>query len=177
MGFHPNLTTAFFFHPPRSSFSPNKSPSSLLPSTHSHIQVLMTACWTCLTELSPLIHPFLPLLQVLMTACWTSLKEVTLVVGALSQEVPLPSGPPQQHAEGGNSYDDDGASVGDGHSVNGDGDAASEGGGAGERGIISAAQLRRMGDLLLRLLFEVKHSGAVEKAGIGLGALAGRLLR
>ena len=110
-----------------------------------------------------------------MTACWTSLKEVTLVVGALSQEVPLPSGlPQQQRAEGGDD-DNDGASVGGGCSVDGGDDAASEGG-AGSV-IVSAAQLRRMGDLLLRLLFEVKHSGAVEKAGIGLGALAGRLLR
>jgi hypothetical protein len=43
--------------------------------------------------------------------------------------------------------------------------------------VVSAAQLQRMGELLLRLLFELKHCGAVEKAAIGLSALTARLLR
>ena len=118
-----------------------------------------------------------------MTACWTTLKEVALVMGALAQDVPLPSCPSNpvillHHPEEADKdqvmeeqANDDKSSVGDKPS------ALSEEDGRDGGGVVTASQLRRMGDLLLRLLLNVKHSGAVEKAAMGLGALAGRLLR
>ncbi len=40
---------------------------------------------------------------------------------------------------------------------------------------MTTEQLRQCGVLLLRLLFDMKHNGAVDKAHLGLAALAQRL--
>ena len=124
-----------------------------------------------------------------MTACWTTLKEVALVLGALAQEVPLPTSLPTTDGRGGTSgrsegkvlggavaEDDEMADVVD-HQKDVQMISAQQSPPLGGGGIVSITQLVRMGDLLLMLLFKVKHSGAVEKAAMGLGALSGRLLR
>lgn len=132
-------------------------------------------CFPCLTH-----H------QVRMTACWTSLKEVALVMGALAQEVPLPSGssgvaltalPDANEDHDMGEADVDRGSLASGSAAEAEPTELRERESGGETGVVTASQLRRMGDLLLRLLLDVKHSGAVEKAAMGLGALAGRLLR
>jgi hypothetical protein len=92
-------------------------------------------------------------LQVLMTACWTSLKEVGLVIGAVVQEIPLPQASADEASAGCGSLP------------------------SGALSVVSIQQLESMGSLLLQMLFEIKHSGAVEKAAIGLGAITGRMLR
>lgn len=126
--------------------------------------------------------------QVLMTACWTSLKEVALVVGALAQEVPLPTtSTATGRGLGRITTGGDGGLIDGGDEAMTDADAASvedlpmvpdlPSGVVVGGGVVSVLQLGRMGSLLLSLLLKVKHSGAVEKAAMGLGALSGRLLR
>ena len=82
----------------------------------------------------------------MMTAMWTSAKEVALLLGTMAQRMPLPGGG-RPSAEGAVLVD-----------------------------VLSGKQLQAMGALLLRLLLEMKHNGVVEKASIGMFALAGRLL-
>ncbi|GAX83456.1 hypothetical protein CEUSTIGMA_g10881.t1 [Chlamydomonas eustigma] len=94
-----------------------------------------------------------PEAQVVMTACWTSLKEVGLVIGALVQDIPLPQQSPEE------------SSGSSGHTSS---DAQS---------VVTVQQLESMGCLLLQMLFKIKHSGAVEKAAMGLGSITGRMLR
>jgi hypothetical protein len=99
-----------------------------------------------------------PVPQVVNTACWMTLKGVACVTAALVAGARLPSG------TGGCGADE----------------GAAEGGGGGSGGgepLLSAAQLEGAGAVLLDLLLQLKHNGAVDKVQAGFCALAGRLLR
>ncbi|KAG1680341.1 hypothetical protein FOA52_015431 [Chlamydomonas sp. UWO 241] len=101
-----------------------------------------------------------PSAQVAMSACWTSIKEMSLVAGALANGAPLATA----------------TSGGSGSSA-----AAGSGGGSDApttaTAVLTAGQLSQLGGLLLRLLLALKHNGAVEKATMGLSAIASRVLR
>ncbi len=86
-----------------------------------------------------------------VTACWTTIKEVAFTAGLLVRHLPLP-----QHRQD---------------------PAGSASPSAAGCELISVEQVSALGSLLVRLLLDMKHNGAVDKAHTGLRVLAEPLLK
>ncbi|GIL79887.1 hypothetical protein Vretifemale_9023, partial [Volvox reticuliferus] len=118
-----------------------------------------------------------PEAQVVITACWTTVKEVSLVLATMVRHMPLPT--PASSAGG-----TDRAAAADTDADAADAPAGSPPQAATDltqpadaANMLTCDQLRRVGELLLRLLFEMKHNGAVDKTSLALTAVSERLLR
>ncbi|GLC36743.1 hypothetical protein PLESTB_000787500 [Pleodorina starrii] len=137
-----------------------------------------------------------PEAQVILTACWNTVKEVSLVLATLVRHMPLPTSaasssdpsaspsPAQPSSLTTQSLPSDSAPQGEGTADGGaatvaaaDDDDAAAAAAAAAAAMLGFSQLRRVGDLLVRLLFEMKHNGAVDKTSLALTAVAERLLR
>lgn len=112
------------------------------------------------------------------------------MIGALVQEAPLPEAPDfeplqgqgqgkaQSQGQGKEQGQKQGQVPNQGQGQGQEEQREGQGEAQGWRGsVVSCAQVRRMGDVLLRLLFDMKHSGAVDKSAIALSALTSRLLK
>ncbi|KAG0575047.1 hypothetical protein KC19_VG313400 [Ceratodon purpureus] len=94
-----------------------------------------------------------PLEQMIMVGCWLSMKEVSLLLGTVAREVPLPG----SSAEG-----DSTTSLSSEESTS---------------GLLNAELLEAMGAHFLQVLLAMKHNGAIDKTRTGFIALCDRLLR
>ncbi|GIL53785.1 hypothetical protein Vafri_9414, partial [Volvox africanus] len=117
-----------------------------------------------------------PEAQVVITACWTTVKEVSLVLATVVRHMPLPTmASPSSGADRAAAVDADAVETPAANPPPPEAadlipttDAAN---------MLTCDQLRRVGELLLRLLFEMKHNGAVDKTSLALTAVSERLLR
>lgn len=90
-----------------------------------------------------------PVEQMIMVGCWLSMKEVSLLLGTIAREVPLPG-----LAEGDSAISQESKSE-----------------------LLNAEQLEAMGAHFLQVLLAMKHNGAIDKTRTGFIALCDRLLR
>jgi len=132
-----------------------------------------------------------PVPQVVSTGCWTSLKEVACTAMTLVSHVPLPGAPVAAAGgggggDGGNGEPSGGAVGAVGEQSGGGGSGGGEGAQVGSSGeppgpdeglLLPAPQLEALGSLLVRLLLQLKHNGAVDKVQQNFALLCGRLLR
>ncbi|EFJ43357.1 hypothetical protein VOLCADRAFT_96436 [Volvox carteri f. nagariensis] len=116
--------------------------------------------------------------QVIITACWTTVKEVSLVLATMVRHMPLPTSASANTTTAATSTTSAAAAASTStSSIIANNTTASNSSSRSSSSILSCDQLRQVGELLLRLLFEMKHNGAVDKTALALTAVSERLLR